>query len=161
MAETSETLITCEDRHFAGPGRRRVVIDLAAATVTFENCHWRRSFLSFGCESIRVCQLDEIAAAHDFLSGKHRDHGIRTVLTLGYLTGNSPSADQLASIFISTAHGRCRVFADWAGFEDFRDTIQHICERTSGGHWSDDPRLIPLYVLAIFAIVGGLLWWLL
>ena len=161
MPKKSDTLIICEDPKFSGTGRQRVLLNLTLRTATFENCHWPRKFLTGGYESVRVCRFEDIHAAHDFLSGKHRGTFLRIVLMLGHLIHIPVNANQLGSIFISTAYGRCRVFTDWNGFNEFRDAVHHICKQSPGRNWADDPRFIPLYALVIFSIVAGLIWCLL
>ena len=161
MPLTMDTRIICEDPDFPGPDRRRIILDLSEQTATFENCHWPRKSLSSGYDAVCVCRFEDLLAAHDFLSGEHRGRWLRTVLSLGHLTSVAVKPSELESIFISTSFGRCRVFADWNGFEEFRQGLREVCKASPAGHWSDDPRLIPLYVVIMLAVAGGLIWWLL
>ena len=161
MPSPDVDLITCENLDFPGPGRQCVVVDPNTKTVLFECCHCPRGFLSAGYEARRVCTFSDVLATHDFLSGEHRGNWLRTIFTLGQLVDVPDQTKELGSIFISTSHGRCRVFADWRGFPELREAMQQICEPTKAGHWQDDPRWIPVYVIGMLAIVGGLIWWLL
>ena len=152
MLDPADKIVVCESP-VPGLGQQRVVLNLSL--------HCPRKFFSSGCEAKRICRFEDLHAAHDFLSGEHHGTFLRTVIRLGHLINVPVKADELGSIFISTDFGRCRVFADWTGFDEFRNEIHEICKQSPRGHWSDDPRMIPLYVVIILGITGGLIWWLL
>lgn len=138
---------------------QRVVLDRIQRTVTFENCHLPRSGLGLGCEQRRVCQFEEIVAARDFLIGEHRGRVLRLIFLLGRLIHIPTNANEQGALWISTQFGRARVFANWSQFAELRSLLREICsQQSTKGHWEDDPRMIPVFVVLIFAIVGGIIW---
>ena len=159
--DASETILVCEDYDSPADVRRRIVLNFTRRTATFENCHESRAFLSLGSEAIRECRFDELLAVHDFFLGERRLGLLRGVLAAGPLVHSHTTGREMESIIISTAQGRCRVFADWDGFVELREALRKICSASPGGHWSDDPRLIPVYFVVIAAIVAGIIWLLL
>jgi len=141
----NDTLIICEN-----PDSRdqRVVLNLTQRKASFENCHSPRSGIGgFG----------EILAVNDFLTGDHRGLFYRLIFAFSHV-----NSGDLASVFISTDFGRSRIFAKWNGFIELRSELRQIClQQSRSGHWEDDPRLMPLYLVVMFAIVGGIIWLLL
>ena len=135
--EVSESVLVARNLQYPGPAQQRIVLDARDQSITFENCHWPRGFWTWRGEERRVCRFEDILAVHDFGLGKHR------------------------SVFISTRFGRCRVFADWAGYAPLREALSRITTVTERGSWQDDPRWMPVYVLVIGAIVAGILYLLL
>lgn len=135
-----------------------MLLDFEQQTVTFENCHQSHHFLATGCDAMHVCPFADLRGANDFLSGDKPGKGIRAVLGLGRITGVHPGAEQLASLFISTATGRCRVFAHWDGYAEFRTAVLERCVDSPGARWSDDPRMIPVYAALMIAVVAGIIW---
>ena len=151
----NETLIICENPDSSD---QRVVLNLTQRTASFENCHSPRSGIGgFGFEPIRECNFDEILAINDFLTGDHRGLFYKLIFAFSHV-----NSGDLASVFISTDFGRSRIFAKWNGFPELRSELRQICSQQSrSGHWEDDPRLMPLFLVLIFAIVGGIIWLLL
>lgn len=135
--QTPASVLVARNPKYWGPGQQRIVLDARDQSITFENCHWPRSFWSWRGEERRVCQFEDILAVHDFGLGQHR------------------------SVFISTRFGRCRVFADWEGYAQVREALSRIATVTERGSWEDDPRWIPVYCVVIVAIVAGILYLLL
>lgn len=128
---------------------------MAARTATFENCHYPRNFLAFWFDKERVVPFDEILASHDYMLGDNPAYGMRALGLATILTGGhgafSPKVQ--ASLAISTAHGRSRVFHDWHNFAAFRLALRQIAPHGAGGHWADNPRIMmPLGLLIAFAI---------
>ena len=81
---------------------------------------------------------------------------------MGRLIHVNARAEDLASIFVSTAAGRSRIFATWNGFPELRTCLKEISSKHSRlGHWADNPKMMPLFMIAIFAIVFGIIWLLL
>lgn len=154
-------LIIAEDEEFLPEGRPRIVFDSASGTVRFEYCHHPRTFLSAGAEPLRVCRLEEITAVSDFLSGEHQGRAIKAVLAAGPLVHSHSTAADLASYFISTRSGRCRVFAHWRNFTELRQALAAIVPEGSRPHWSEDPRMVPLFAAALIVAVCGLIYLLL
>ena len=151
--------VVCEDR--SGPdGRRpRVTVDPGRRVVVFDHCHHPRTALSAGPEPRRVCPFEDVHAARDFLQGDHRGWGLRTALGAGRLVGLAGPANELGSIFVSTAAGRARVFANWHGFPAFREAIREVAAASEqGGSWEDDPRIIGLGVVVIGVVVAAIVW---
>ncbi len=151
----NETLIICENPDSSG---QRVVLNLTQRTASFENCHSPRSGIGeFGFEPIRECSFNEILAVNDFLTGDHRGLFYKLIFAFSHV-----NSGDLASVFISTDFGRSRIFAKWNGFPELRSELRQICSQQSrSGLWEDDPRLMPLFLVLIFAIVGGIIWLLL
>jgi hypothetical protein len=116
------------DRRFPGPAVRRIVLDAAAQTVAFEQCHWPRRFWSWQFDACHICNFGEIRAAHDIGQG------------------------ELRSVMINTATGRCRMFADWHGYEAMRTALQQIASAAPPVHWMAHPRMIPVYA-ALFVVL--------
>jgi hypothetical protein len=151
----NDELIVCENPDSSD---QRVVLNLTQRIAIFENCHSPRSGIGgFGFEPIRECNFTEIFAANDFLTGDHRGLFYKLIFTFSHV-----NSGDLASVFISTDFGRSRIFAKWNGFPELRSELRQICSQQSrSGHWEDDPRLMPLFLVLIFAIVGGIIWLLL
>jgi len=160
LANTPPTIV-CEDPSIPADVRPRIVIDFAEQTVLFENCHESREFLAAGAEPQRLCSFEEILAAHDFFTGERRKPILRLLLKLGWMVNSATTSGDMESIIISTSGGRCRVFAKWQAFDQLREALRQMTEGRSAGHWSDDPRLIPVYVVFFGAVVGGIIWLLL
>lgn len=140
------------------PGQR-IVVDRRQRTVTFENCHLPRSGLGLGCEQRRVCQFEEILAVRDFLIGEHHGRILRLIFLLGHLIHIPTNAKDQGSLWISTPSGRTRVFANWSHFAELRSLLKEICSpQSTKAPWEDDPRMIPVFFVLIFAIVGGIIW---
>lgn len=157
----SESLLVAEDLGRDASVRPRIIVDFAARTVRFENCHHSRGFLAVGVEPVRVCRFDEITAVSDLLLDEGSDRSMRAVLKAGPLVHVHASADDLASIFVSTRTGRCRVFADWSGFEDLRDVLREIAPRGARPHWSEDPRMFPVYAVVLVVVVSTIIYFML
>jgi hypothetical protein len=153
--QPNDALIICDNPDSSS---QRLVLNLTQRTAVFENCHSPRSGIGgFGFEPFRECNFDEILAVNDFLTGDHRGLFYKIIFTFSHV-----NAGDLASVFISTDFGRSRIFAKWNGFAELRSELRQICSQQSRrGHWEDDPRLMPVYVVMIFAIVGGIIWLLL
>ena len=151
----NDEVIVCENPDSSD---QRVVLNLTQRTVIFENCHSPRSGIGgFGSEPVRECNFDEILAVNDFLTGNHRGLFYKLIFAFSHV-----NSGDLASVFISTDFGRSRIFAKWNGFPELCSELRQICSQQSrSGHWEDDPRLMPLFLVLIFAIVGGIIWLLL
>ena len=151
----NDALIICDNPDSSG---QRLVLNLTQRTAIFENCHSPRSGIGgFGFEPVCECKFAEILAVQDFLTGNHRGLFYRIIFTF-----SNVNAGNLASVFISTDFGRSRIFAKWNGFAELRSELRQICSQQSRrGRWEDDPRLMPVYVVLILAIVGGIIWLLL
>ena len=147
----NDKLIVCENPDSSD---QRVVLNLTQRTASFENCHSPRSGIGgFGFEPIRECNFDEILAVNDFLTGDHRGLFYKLIFAFSHV-----NSGDLASVFISTDFGRSRILAKWNGFPELRSELCQICSQQSrSGHWEDDPRLMPLYLVVMFAIVGGII----
>ncbi|MGC1273631.1 MAG: hypothetical protein WBC44_08000 [Planctomycetaceae bacterium] len=144
-------ILISEDPTCAGV---RIVVDAASRTVTFHHCHIPRSFLTVHSDAVRVCRFDEILAAHDF--GPSQQRGFFLLISLAGLGGVDHR-----SLFISTPHGRCRVFANWSHFEELHDALQQVATGTGRGSWEDDPRVILPIALLIGAVILAVIWLLL
>lgn len=153
--------LIAEDRERPRESRPRITIDWDAETVSFEQCHESRRFLSTGAEPIRVCRFDEIQSVTDFLTGNHRGAGTKAVLSAGRLVHSHSTAADLASIFVSTREGRTRVFANWTNFAQLRDALREIVPESSRPPWTEDPRMMPLFVVGMLGVVGVLIYFLL
>ena len=159
MAANSRVDLVCENPNRNG---QRVSVNLSEQTVTFFNCHQLRSGPGVGFEPVRVCSFEEIVDVHDFLVGEHRGTFLRVLLIMGRLIHVNARAEDLASIFVSTATGRSRIFATWNGFPELRTCLKEISSKHSRlGHWADNPHMMPLFMIAMFAIVFGIIWLLL
>jgi hypothetical protein len=134
--------------------RPRIVVDFESGTVTFWRCHHTRSFLASRVQERHVCRFEDILTVSDFLTGGARQPLLRAVLAAGPLMHLDVSASELASIFISTRTGRCRVFSHWTNFADLRSALGAM---GSEGRppWSEDPRLMPLFVGAIALVAAA------
>lgn len=151
-------MIVAEDRSCPIPQRPRISIDPEQRTIQFEWCHVSRSFFSAGFQQSYVCSFDDITGTADFLHGSHKAPVTRIILAAGRLISIHVSPKQLASTFIYTETGRCRMFASWHGFEEVRAQLAKIAPGQSRIPLSEDIRLIPLYVLGMLAITGGIVW---
>lgn len=140
---------------------QRVVVDLEEDTVPSCNCHEPRKFTAIGMEPTRVCGFDEIHAVHDFMTGDHSGWAYRIIFMLGHLIYMPVKDSEMSSIFISTAYGRARIFANWEEFDSLCDGLRHNSSASGVGHWSDNPRLIPVYAVVLVVILTGLIWLLL
>jgi hypothetical protein len=123
MAENSSVDLVCENANRKG---QRVSVNLSEQTVTFFNCHQQRSGLGVGFEPERVCSFEELVAVYDFLVGEHREIFLRILLMMGRLIHVNARTEDLASIFVSTATGRSRIFATWNGFPELRTSLREI-----------------------------------
>lgn len=158
--QASDAIIDCVNPD--GATAQRVIVNMTRRTVTFINCHQPRSGLGLGFEAERVCGFDEILAAHDFLTGEHRGPFLRLVFFLGRLIHMPADSAAMGSLFISTTTGRARVFSQWVAFPALRARLREICaDRPQAGPWTDNPAFLPLFLIVIFAIVGGIIWFLL
>lgn len=157
--ESSRAFIECVNHEAP---TQRVIVDATRRTVTFVNCHQPRTGLGYGFETERVCDLDEILAVHDFLTGEHRGAFLRMLFFLGHLIHMPVDPGSMESIFVSTTNGRARIFAGWSGFAELRSRLREACsQRSQNGPWTDNPAFLPVFLIVIFAIVGGLIWLLL
>jgi hypothetical protein len=154
-------LLIAEDERYPAEDRPRIIFDPQSQTVCFERCHQSRSFLAVGVEPFRVCPFRDIRSVTDFLSGDHRGTAVKAVLAAGPLVHSHSTAADLASYFISTSTGRCRVFSHWQNFAELREALAGIVPVDARPHWSENPRLIPLFAIVLIAIVAGLIYWLL
>lgn len=146
MAKEPSTVIICSNPDFS---QQRVILDPSKRTVVFENCHQPRSGIGISGDAERVCQFEEIHAVHDFLTGNHRGTFLRIVLFLGRLVHAPANASNLGSIFISTASGRARIFANWKGFSELRSRLHQICDEQPARQWShlamqDEPSSVAI-----------------
>lgn len=141
----------------AAPGKK-VVIDRQRRVIQFYYCHQPRSGMGIGFEELREIRFDQLHSVRDFLCGNHRGLWLRILLRLG----TPISGPALASLFVSTDSGRARIFQDWVGFAEMREQLHQI---TAGNHHraplSEDPRMIPVFVVLLLAITGGIIWLLL
>lgn len=151
-------MIVAEDRSCPIPQRPRISIDPEQRTIQFEWCHVSRSFFSAGFQQSYVCSFDDITGTADFLHGSHNSPFTRFTLVAGRILSIYVPRKQLASTFVYTETGRCRMFASWHGFEEARAQLAKIAPDQERIPLSEDIRLIPLYVLGMLAITGGIVW---
>jgi len=141
-------------------GQERVEVDFIQRTVLFENCHQPRSGVGF-TERELICGFEDICGVRDFLVGQHRGAFYRLLFALAPLAGTAVNARGLSSCFVSTATGRTRIFAEWAGFAEVREALLRISSESSCRQpWSDQAWAGPV-VAAMALLVTGVIVWLL
>jgi len=149
---SEESGISCHNPAASG---QRIRILKESRTVVFSHCHHSRGAFGLAPEMERVVSFDEILGTRDFLTGSHRGTWLRILLRLG-----SPlPAERLASVFISTRFGRARVFASWRGFAEIRRQLHAITAAKSNSvPLSEDPRMIPVFVVLLLGVTAGMIW---
>ena len=150
--------LIAEDPTFDAASRPRIVIDPMARRVRFEWCHEPRSFLASGVVQLYECNFDDVLSVTDFLTGDRPGGFLRGLLAVGPLVHSHTSAADLASIFISTTHGRCRVFANWTHFDELRESLRQITPTEGRPPLSENPAMIPVFVVAMLAVVAGVVY---
>lgn len=137
-SQTESTILECVDHSFPGDVKRRVVVDAGRREVTFINCLWPRRFFARGYEHQHCYPFSDILSAREFGAG------------------------QLRRLYIGTSTGRCVVAPDWTGYDELVKALKKISSVTTGARWLDDPRiLMPVMLVAIFGIVGAIIYFLL
>jgi len=150
--------LVAEDIRCPFEQRPRISIDPELRIVQFECCHVSRSFFTSGFQPLHTCAFDEIVGIADFLHGSRKAPVTRFILAAGRLISIHVTPQELASTFVITETGRCRMFANWNGFEEVRAQLAEIAPGQSRIPLSEDIRLMPLYVLGMLAVVGGIVW---
>ncbi len=154
-SNNANELIICQDLSYAGPGRRCVVLDKTEQTVTFENCHLSKKFLSMGGEAISMCRFDEIVKVTDFLVGENKGFLFR-----GLMFFHAHGTADLRSIFVYTRQGNARVFAQWKRIEPFRSALLDNCKPSRNGYGIDNPNMAVIYAFVFVLLLVGLIWFL-
>jgi hypothetical protein len=110
-------------------------VDLEQQTVTFERCHWRRSFWAVRPDRAFTCAFADILAVHDSRIG-----GVYTVTVV-------------------TRGGKATLYQGMSRLQDVRDLLASV-SAPSGGPILENPN-VRIWLLALLAVLlpTGALWW--
>ncbi len=119
----------------------RVVVDVSADTVTFENCHRPRRFWAVRTDESYTCGLSEILAVHRDWFGVLSD----------YRHGRN--------VTVSTPAGKAVFNSRMAGFEEVVAALRNRVG-TNRGPLADNPNVwfLGIVVLAIVITMSGFIW---
>jgi len=127
--------IECIDLNDDSDEPRRIVLDRESNELVFINCLWPRRFFSSGYEGYVRCPLSDLLSV--------REYGV----------------GELQRLHIAIKQGRCAISPDWQGYRNFCKSLLELAPSDHRGNLLDDPRiLMPLVLICMFAIVGGVIW---